>query len=182
MSGPTGTVRAVLLGLVLEHPGYGYDLTNRLVDRLGETWQIASKDIYRLLEELKDEELLDVREERRPGRKQARYVYSPTPLTPRALSEWMQMLSPKEPMREAIHAKVVMAREQDARPLLLDLKEYERRCLKLLRLAPQTQISAWSGLVLDCSRDAVDAQLRAEVEWSRRTRRRIGEYLARRGS
>lgn len=181
MAGPTGSVRAVLLGLVLERPGYGYELANRLVERLGETWQLAQKDVYRLLDELMDGGLLESREERRPGHKQSRVFFYPTPLTAPALSQWIEALSLKEPMREGIRAKVAAAREGDARPLLLSLKEYERHCLKLARLTPPaTNVPAWSGLVVDCARDAVDTQLRGEVEWCRRTRRRIEGYLAQR--
>jgi DNA-binding PadR family transcriptional regulator len=179
MAGPTGSVRAVLLGLVLERPGYGYELANRLVDRLGETWQLAQKDVYRLLDELTDSELLETREQRRPGNKQSKVFFHPTVLTAPALSQWIATLSPKEPMREGIRAKVAAAREEDARPLLLSLKEYERHCLKLARLTPPaTNVPAWNGLVVDCARDAVDSQLRNEVEWCRRTRHRIERHLA----
>lgn len=179
MVGPTGSVRAVLLGLVLERPGYGYELANRLVERLGETWQIAQKDVYRLLDELTEGELLESREERRPGNKQSRVFFYPTALTAPTLGQWIETLSPKEPMREGIRAKVAAARKEDARPLLLSLREYERHCLKLARLTPPaTNVPAWSGLVVDCARDAVDSQLRSEVEWCRRTRRRIEGYLA----
>ncbi|MGH2878742.1 MAG: PadR family transcriptional regulator [Solirubrobacteraceae bacterium] len=181
MAGPTGSVRAVLLGLVLERPGYGYDLANRLVERLGEIWQIAQKDVYRLLDELTEGGLLEPREERRPGHKRSRVFFHPTALTAPALVLWIETLSPKEPMREGIRAKVVTAREEDARPLLLSLREYERHCLKLARLTqPATNVPAWSGIVLDCARDAVDSQLRSEVEWCRRTRRRIEGHLAQR--
>lgn len=179
MAGPTGSVRAVLLGLVLERPGYGYELANRLVKRLGETWQIAQKDVYRLLDELTDGGLLESREQRRAGHKRSRVFFHPTPLTAPALGLWIETLSPKEPMREGIRVKVAAAREEDARPLLLSLREYERHCLKLARLTPPaTNVPAWSGLVVDCARDAVDSQLRSEVEWCRRTRRRIEGYLA----
>jgi PadR family transcriptional regulator, regulatory protein AphA len=99
MTGPSGSVRAVLLGLVLERPGHGYELANRLVDRLGETWQVAYKDIYRVLEDLEKEDLLKAREERRPRRKQTHLVYHPTAFTARALSDWIETLSPKEPIR-----------------------------------------------------------------------------------
>jgi hypothetical protein len=52
----------------------------------------------------------------------------------------------------------------------------------LLKLAPSVaSVPSWKGLLVDCTRDAVDAQLRFEVEWARRTRRRVEEYLARRG-
>ena len=33
-------MRGVLLGLVLERPGHGGDLANRMLVRLGETWRI----------------------------------------------------------------------------------------------------------------------------------------------
>lgn len=118
MTGPSGSVRAVLLGLVLERPGHGYELANRLVDRLGETWQFACKDIYRVLADLEDEGLLSGREERRPRRKKTYLVYHPTASTAQVLSEWIETLSPKEPIREGIRAKVVAAREEDAPSLL----------------------------------------------------------------
>ncbi len=103
-------------------------------------------------------------------------------LTAQAVSEWMETLIPREPMRVGIRAKVAVAREQDARSLLLALRAYEQECLGLLKLAPAVaSVPSWKGLLVDCTRDAVDAQLRFEVEWARRTRRRVEEYLAQRG-
>jgi DNA-binding PadR family transcriptional regulator len=181
MHGSSTSLRGGLLALVLERPGHGYDLANRLVDRFGETWLIVRKDIYRLLEVLERDGLLSLSEEREKGRRRPRLVYYPTDLTAQAVTEWMETLIPKEPMRVGIRAKVAVAREQDARPLLLALREYERECLRLLQLAPLAPaVPSWMGLLVDCTREAVDAQLRCEVEWARRTRRRIEEYLARR--
>jgi len=181
MRGSSTSLRGGLLALVLEHPGHGYELANRLADRLGESWLIVRKDIYRLLEGLEEDGLLTLREEREEGRRQPRLVYYPTDLTTDAVSEWMETLTPKEPMRVGIRAKVAVAREQDARPLLLALRSYEQDCLKLLRLAPLvSSVPSWKGILLDCTRDAVDTQLRGEVEWARRTRLRVEEYLARR--
>lgn len=140
------------------------------------------KDIYRLLEGLEEDGLLLPKDEREPGRRRARVVYYPTDLTAQAVSEWMETLIPREPMRVGIRAKVAVAREQDARSLLLALRAYEQECLGLLKLAPAVaSVPSWKGLLVDCTRDAVDAQLRFEVEWARRTRRRVEEYLAQRG-
>jgi DNA-binding PadR family transcriptional regulator len=182
MRGSSTSLRGGLLALVLERPGHGYELANRLADRLGETWLIVPKDIYRLLEGLEKDGLLLLSEEREPGRRLRRLVYYPTDLTARAVSEWMETLIPKEPMRMGIRAKVAVARERDARLLLLALRGYEQECLRLLKLAPPpANVPSWKGLLVDCTRDAVDAQLRCEVEWARRTRRRVEEYIARRG-
>lgn len=181
MRGSSTSLRGGLLALAMERPGHGYELANRLAGRLGETWVIVRKDVYRLLETLEDEGLLKLKEEREPGQRRPRLVYYPTDLTASAVAEWMKTLIPKEPTRVGIRAKVAVAREQDARPLLLALREYERECLRLLQLAPAASgVSSWKGLLVDCTREAVDAQLRCEVEWARRTRRRIEEYLARR--
>jgi DNA-binding PadR family transcriptional regulator len=99
MQGSSTSLRGVLLGLALERPGHGYELANRLDDRLGNTWLIVRKDIYRLLEALEREDLLSVSEERKAGRRRPLLVYHPTELTADALTEWMDTLIPKEPMR-----------------------------------------------------------------------------------
>jgi DNA-binding PadR family transcriptional regulator len=182
MRGSSNSLRGGLLALVLERPGHGYELANRLADRLGETWQIVLKDVYRLLEGLQEDGLLLLREEREPGRRRTRSVYYPSDLAAEAFSEWMETLVPKEPMRVGIRAKVAVAREHDARSLLLALRNYEQECLGLLKLAPSaTSVPSWKGLLADCTRDAVDAQLRFEVEWTRRTRRRVEEHFAQDG-
>jgi PadR family transcriptional regulator, regulatory protein AphA len=180
MRGSSASLRGGLLALVLERPGHGYELANRLADRLGQTWLIVLKDVYRLLEGLEKDGLLSLQEESETGRRRRRLVYYPTELTAQAVTEWMDTLIPKEPMRVGIRAKVAVAREQDARPLLLALRGYEQECLRLLQLAPLAlSVPSWKGMLIDCTRDAVDAQLRSEVEWARRTRRRIEEHLAR---
>jgi DNA-binding PadR family transcriptional regulator len=181
MLGSSTSLRAGLLAIVLERPGHGYELANRLADRLGGAWFVVRKDIYRLLESLESEGLVSLREEKESGRRRARLVYHPTALTEGALVAWMETLIPKEPMRASIRAKVAVARERDARTLLLALRGYERECLMQLQLVPAAPtVPSWRGLLVDCAREAVDMQLRCEVEWARRTRQRIEERLARR--
>lgn len=86
----------------------------------------------------------------------------------------------EEAARSVLQAKIAVAREDDAPRLLAALKRYESDCLELSQsLEPPTSLTrSWRGLVIDCARDAVDAQLKAEVDWARRTRQRIGEYVA----
>ena len=45
-------LKGALLGLVLQRPGHGYDLANRLDRRLGPAWQITAKNIKRMIEQL----------------------------------------------------------------------------------------------------------------------------------
>ena len=63
-------LKGALLGLVLQRPGHGYDLAQRLDRRLGPAWQITAKDLYRMLEQLERAGLVSSRRvlQRRPHR------------------------------------------------------------------------------------------------------------------
>jgi DNA-binding PadR family transcriptional regulator len=175
-------LKGAILGLVIERPGHGYDLGARLGARLGPSWAIDPKRLYRMLDQLERAGLISGAVESDPENpRQQRTVYSATELAPEALRMWLETLAPREPTRVEIQAKVAAARAQDAPQLLQALRQYERECLELLRQSsgPPLPVRSWMGLVMDIVRDASDAQLRAEVEWAKRTRRRIEEHAVR---
>jgi len=176
MRGPSAALRGALLGLLLERPGHGADLANRLIARLGETWRVDSNDVYRLLEQLESHALAVSRNQSTRGKRQrTKLVYHPTWATAEALTLWMETLQPHEPVRLAWQAKLAVARPQDAPRLLNALHAYQRECLLLATTLSPTreQEHSWATLCMDCSREAVLAQLSAEAEWAARTRRRI---------
>src|ERR1700753_4036410 len=181
MRGPSTPLRGALLGLLLERPGHGGDLANRLSARLGETWRVDTNDVYRLLEQLENTGLATSRDEpKRSNQRRTHLVYYPTAETSEALTLWMETLRPREPVRLGLQAKLSVAREQDAPRVLVALKAYERECLVLAQVVcPNVGGAArsWAALCMDCSRDAVYAQLQTEVDWAARTRRRINEYV-----
>lgn len=179
MRGPSTPLRGALLGLLLERPGHGGDLANRLSTRLGETWRVDTTDVYRLLEQLEKIGLVASRDEPlRGNHSRMHLVYHPTTATAEALTLWMETLLPREPVRLALQAKLSVARQQDAPRLLTALEAYERECQVLAHLVPPPEAPArsWAVLRLDCTRDAVHAQLQTEVDWAARTRRRIYEF------
>jgi DNA-binding PadR family transcriptional regulator len=180
MRGTSVSLRGALLGLLLERPGHSYELANRLLTRLGETWRINPNDVYRLLKQLEDGGLASANEEPKRGNQRGTHsVYYPTELTAEALTRWMETLLPRGPVRVGLQAKLAVAREEDAPRLLAALRQYERECLDLLKLAPAVAPSgrrSWKALFMDCTREAVDGQLRQEIAWSQRTRRRIKEH------
>jgi DNA-binding PadR family transcriptional regulator len=181
MHGASAPQRGALLGLLLERPGHGYDLANRLVSRLGETWRIDPRDVYRLLETLEKEGLASGVEEARHGEDgRTLTVYHPTAQTAGALTAWMETLIPRKPVRLDLQAKLAVAREQDVPRLLLALRQYERECLQLAQqVAPRDgQAPCLAALFVDCTRDSVHGVLEAEIAWASRTRRRIDEYAA----
>jgi DNA-binding PadR family transcriptional regulator len=180
MRGPSTPLRGALLGLLLERPGHGGDLANRLAARLGETWRVDTNDVYRLLEQLEKTGLAESKDEpKRSNLRRTHLVYYPTDETPEALTVWMETLLPREPVRLGLQAKLSVARAQDAPRLLVALKAYEQECLALAQVVVPTEGRAmsWAALCMGCSRDAIYAQLQAEVEWAQRTRRRINEFM-----
>jgi DNA-binding PadR family transcriptional regulator len=181
MRGPSTPLRGALLGLLLERPGHGGDLANRLAARLGETWRVDTNDVYRLLEQLEKTGLAVSRDEpKRGNQRRTHLVYHPTELTPQALTVWMETLLPREPVRLGLQAKLSVAREQDAQRLLIALKSYEQECLMLAQIVCPTsdgRARSWAALCMDCSRDAIYAQLQAEVDWATKTRLRINEFM-----
>ena len=48
------SLKHAVLGLVLERRGYGYDLVQRLTDRLGPAWQLTPSAVYFALDQLSD--------------------------------------------------------------------------------------------------------------------------------
>jgi DNA-binding PadR family transcriptional regulator len=182
MRGPSTPLRGALLGLLLERPGHGGDLANRLAARLGETWRVDTNDVYRLLEQLESTGLVSSRDEpKRSNHRRTHLVYYPTPDTSEALTLWMETLLPREPVRVGLQAKLSVARPEDAPRLLVALRAYERECLVLAQLVAPADGDArsWAALCMECTRDAVYAQLEAEVNWASRTRQRITQFSER---
>ena len=174
-------LRGALLGLVLERPSHGGELANRLAVRLGETWRIDSNDVYRLLQNLLDEGLLQIREEpRRDKRPGTRIVYHPTESTSPALERWIATLLPRETFRLGLHAKFAVAREQDIPGLRSALMQHKRECLTFATLMEpgDGEPSSWGALFMDCTRDGIRQMLQTELDWVNRTLRRIDEYAA----
>jgi DNA-binding PadR family transcriptional regulator len=184
MRGHSTPLRGALLGLLLERPGHGGELAHRLVGRLGETWRIDANDVYRLLEQLEAEGLTASFEEpRRNNVRRTRLVYHPTGLTAAALTDWMETLLPREPVRLGLQAKIAVARAEDAPRLLYALREYQRECLVLAQMVcpADGEAGSWGALFMDCTRDGVHRMLQAEIDWVSATRRRIEEHAAREG-
>ena len=107
-------------------------------------------------------------------------MYFPTESSEGALARWMGTLVPMAPVRVGIQAKLAVARDEDAPRLLIALRQYERECLDLLQLAPVASgaVPTWKALFMDCTREAVDGQLRHEIAWAQHTRKRIREHAA----
>jgi len=171
-------LKGALLGLLLQHPGHGYDLANRLNRRLGPAWQIEAKGLYPMLQQLERAGLVSSRRVFGDGPTGQRLVYSPAPPAQAALTEWMAAGALAEPLRGELQAKVAVARAQDVPRLLAALDCYERDCRLLLRASNEefAQARSWIALAMNLTRAAALTRLRAELEWIALARREIAAF------
>jgi DNA-binding PadR family transcriptional regulator len=174
-----------LLGLLLERPGYGYELAQRLNERMGPSWKLTPSSIYSVLERLEADQLVRRTVKDMPGRQRQRerVMFHATDAAAEAFEEWLARPARKEPIRTELLAKIAVARPEDAERLLASLDEYERECRVFLRGADQQTADsesaprhAWSALLSDVIETAADQQLRAELEWVEFARSRIRDY------
>lgn len=171
-----------LLALVLERPGYGYELSQRLNSRLGLAWRLDPKSVYVLLDRLEDGGLVRRQKQERPGesRRQQRMMYYPAEGAEEWRRTWLARPVRRESTRSELLAKLAVARPGDEPLILAALDEYERDVLRLLEEYGEEERPAapgFGGLMLDAVDDDICTLLRADREWVIRSRRRIVEYM-----
>lgn len=184
--GRRSPLRAAVVAVLLEGPGYGYEIANRLKMRLGPSWRIYAKHLYPLLKELEQAEL--VRSEETPGNPEARRraskndrtVYFPTPAALAARDGWMEAPVLMTLVRADIQAHLAFAREGEAPTVLKLLERYEEDLIAALEANAAVDVPpvSWLGLVMSQVRASVSKRLDAEKAWVEELRRDIEEFLA----
>lgn len=173
-------LKGALLGLLLQRPGHGYDLANRLSRRLGPAWQIEAKGLYPMLQQLERAGLVSPQAVACSGPTGRRIVYHPTARAQSALTEWMAAGAAAEPVRVELQAKLAVARNEDVPRLLLALDCYEQERRTLLSASAEEFPCAhsWAALAMTLTRAAALTRLRAELDWAVLARRAIAEFAA----
>jgi DNA-binding PadR family transcriptional regulator len=168
------SVKHAVLGLLIERRGYGYDLAQRLGDRLGPAWQLNASAVYGALDQLETHGLVvgeraeprltaDDRVDRRPGR----VVYQPTEAGERMFKAWLHRPAKREPIRSEMALKVALARPEDA-PALLEAIEHEEAAARRLlaeTAALETTPGPWPAGAGALARASALERLRGELTW-----------------
>jgi DNA-binding PadR family transcriptional regulator len=120
------------LGLLVERRGYGYELVQRLIRRLGTAWQLNPSAVYTALDQLEDAALIRRtgaaagKAPQRPSRRAERVIYEATPLGVQEFEQWLARPSMRlDPIRSEIQLKVALAGPDNVPPLLASIAQEE---------------------------------------------------------
>ncbi len=167
------SAKNAVLGLVIERPGYGYDLARRLEERFGSSG-FAPTGVYSALDQLSSEELVrsaGSRADATNERAAPRTIYEATPKGIDHFEEWMLGCSSLAPVRDELYMKIALSRPHNLSRLIELAHTQEEACLARLedlrqpsnpsRRAPR----AWSEVAMLLVHDAEIKQLQARIEW-----------------
>jgi DNA-binding PadR family transcriptional regulator len=180
---PAMSAKNAVLGLVIERPGYGYDLARRLEERFGSSG-FAPTGVYSALDQLSSEELVcsaGSKADATNVRAAPRTIYEATPKGVGHFEEWMLGCSSLAPVRDELYMKIALSKPHNLARLIELAQTQEEDCLA--RLEDLTQPStrsrggprAWSDVAVLLVRDAEIKQLQARVEWLQKARAIMGK-------
>jgi len=178
-------LRAVVLAVVLERPGHGYQIAAYLRWRLGPSWRIYAKHLYPVLKELEKDGLVRSEEvpakTRRQGKRSTkdRWIYYPTPAAEQARTDWIGAPISLSSMRPDIHARLIFSRPEDAPALLVLLDEYEGEVIEALQANARTDEPpiSWQGRMVSRTRAALGRQFDGELIYISEIRGDIEDFL-----
>jgi len=180
------SAKYAILGLVIERPGYGYQLAQRLEERFGSS-AFAPSGVYSALDQLSRDELVRAAGEIGPGparRAAPRMIYEATDEGVDHFEAWMLGSSPAPPLRDELHMKIALCRPRNVQPLIDMVYGQELACLARLRDLKQLSHhelaggeQEWSRLMRTLARDAEIASWKARIEWLQNARELLERLL-----
>jgi DNA-binding PadR family transcriptional regulator len=180
------SAKYAILGLVIERPGYGYQLAQRLEERFGSS-AFAPSGVYSALDQLSRDQLVRAAGEMGLGpakRAAPRMIYEATDRGVDHFEAWILGSSPAPPLRDELHMKIALCRPSNL-PRLIDLVYgQELACMGRLRDLKRSSESEadgdcrdWSRLMRGLSRDAEIALWKTRIDWLQRARELLERLL-----
>ncbi len=168
------SAKHAVLGLVIERPDYGYQLTQRLEERFGASG-FAPSGVYSALDQLMRDEFVRSAGELGPGparRAAPRTIYEATPSGVEHFESWMFAATPTPPLRDDLQMKIALCRPSDVARLIDMIYGQELACLgrlqDLRRLGAERRAGApdeWSRLMRGLADEAEVSFWSARIEW-----------------
>ena len=180
------SAKHALLGLLLRRPAYPYQLGELLQERLGPAWAINSGQLYKTIERLEEDGLIErvaAAEERTD-----RHVFTITDSGAEEFSRWFdETMSTARLSRRPLLVKITLAGPERLQDTLQEIDAYEHDCasrlkehLRLREAIPLGGLRVRADhelLRLNLSADIT--QLEGELGWARHARERISWLLNR---
>jgi DNA-binding PadR family transcriptional regulator len=172
------SAKHAVLGLVIERPGYGYQLAQRLDERFGSSG-FAPSGVYSALDQLSRDDLVRSAGEMGAGparRAAPRTIYEATEEGVDHFEAWMLDPSPAPPLRDELHMKIALCRPRNLPKLIEMVSGQELVCLgrlqDLKRLSEDASTSSrdWSGIMRMLAAEAEVAFWNARIEWLQNAR------------
>lgn len=172
------SAKNAVLGLVIERPGYGYDLARRLQARFDSSG-FAPTGVYSALDQLSADEMVRSAGQHRGvanERAAPRTIYEATPKGVDHFEDWMLGSSSLAPVRDELYMKIALSKPHNLARLIELARSQEEDCLTRMQSLKQPlsghggALKAWSEVAVLLVRDAEIKQLEARVEWLQRAR------------
>jgi DNA-binding PadR family transcriptional regulator len=175
------SAKHAVLGLVIERPGYGYQLAQRLDERFGSSG-FAPSGVYSALDQLSRDEYVRSAGEMGAGparRAAPRTIYEATDEGLDHFETWMLESSPAPPLRDELHMKIALCRPRNVPRLIEMVAGQELVCLgrlqDLKRLTEEAPVPTgpsreWSKLMGMLASEAEIAFWNARIEWLQNAR------------
>ncbi len=166
------STKHVVLGLMVERPGYGYGLQQQFAERLG-FLHLAESSIYKTIERLEVDGWVEEAPSRRADtrhRGSQRVLYRATPEGVTEFKQWMARPSDRAVVRDELHAKLALSDPCDLPDLLAAAEAQAEDCLAELailgRRTPPTEANVPWAQVAGALVDDFNARwLESLVDW-----------------
>jgi DNA-binding PadR family transcriptional regulator len=162
---------------VIEHPGYGYKLAQRLEDRCG-SWEWRRTGVYGALDQLARENLVRslAPSGRDRGRAAPRTIYEATPAGEDYFRAWLLEPSPSSPTRQELDLKILLSGPEFLPQLIEQTRAQEQRCIDDLEgltgasVAICSEPLSWAEARSVLQRDAEIKLRQVRMEWLQNAR------------
>lgn len=167
------SAKHAVLGLVIERPGYGYQLAQRLDERFGSSG-FAPSGVYSALDQLARDDYIRSAGEKGAGparRAAPRTIYEATEEGVDHFEAWMLDSSPTPPLRDELHMKIALCRPRNVPRLIEVVCGQEVACLgrlrdlKALSEAEPAAVQDWPRMMRALAAGAEVAFWNARIEW-----------------
>ncbi len=184
------TQKLAVLGMVIEQPGYGYQIAARVEDRCG-AWCWKPSGVYNGLDMLARDEEIRPRDgegatghvvQNRRERGAPRIVYEATDKGRESFLNWIKERSPMLPMRDDLEMKIQFATLETVPILVQQTEMQEDVCVgRMLELqqkgcppGPTTRLPVVAAIL---QRNREYKALQCRVEWLQETRTALRAVL-----